>query len=267
MAVGLLALLGGTARAGYVDEVLADNPVVYYRFDETGSGSNQQARDSSNYLHHGWYNGGVSLGNPSAYAGLGTAAGFDNGVSDNNVSVPFLGTFNELTIEFWSKPNSYQTWDAVYNVYGWPDWAVHVQFLEDGRLNFSHKLSGNPNKPLGSLAQMPLHTWTHIAVTLDFSGKLELFTNGRSVATDSYGGQRTALLGSANIGAWGQGGDIKREFDGLIDEFAIYKSVLNEQRIEAHWVAAMVPEPSTLVLITPGLAGLLAFSRRRRKTA
>jgi len=52
-----------------------------------------------------------------------------------------------------------------------------------------------------------------------------------------------------------------RPFDGLIDEFALYGTVLDATAVKAHYDAGVVPEPSTLTLCA---LGLLAYRRRRR---
>ena len=76
----------------------------------------------------------------------------------------------------------------------------------------------------------------------------------------------TGLLGFA-IGAQALSGDFN--FPGLISEFAVYGEVLDEDRLDAHFMAgiaeivgaARAPEPTTGVLL---LAGLFAAPWRRR---
>ena len=59
----LLALRAPAAVAGYEQEVLADKPFVYYRFEETGG---TLAADSSGNGHDAEYVDGVDLQQPSA---------------------------------------------------------------------------------------------------------------------------------------------------------------------------------------------------------
>ena len=64
LAVPLAYVLCGPALAAYQDEVLADNPVAYYRFEET---SGTTAFDTAN-SNDGSYVNGVLLNQPGAPA-------------------------------------------------------------------------------------------------------------------------------------------------------------------------------------------------------
>ena len=95
LATGFVSMLwGNLALAAYQDEVLADNPVAYYRFEET---SGTTANDASGNSNSGAYNNGVLLGQPSAPA-LGNAARFD-GVNDYVSTSRTVST--DFTLELW----------------------------------------------------------------------------------------------------------------------------------------------------------------------
>jgi hypothetical protein len=52
-----------------------------------------------------------------------------------------------------------------------------------------------------------------------------------------------------------------RPYDGLLDEVAIYGTVLNADTVAAHYDAGIVPEPSSSMLLAIG--GLMLMRRRR----
>ncbi|MCH8922046.1 MAG: LamG domain-containing protein [Planctomycetes bacterium] len=61
----------------------------------------------------------------------------------------------------------------------------------------------------------------------------------------------------------GGGGNV--QYQGLIDELVIYDRALTESDAAAHFAAAQIPEPSTLILAVLGLLGVLGLRRRRRR--
>ncbi len=71
---------------------------------------------------------------------------------------------------------------------------------------------------------------------------------GTDTHTDSIGANQMAT-------GW------DRFFDGLIDEVAVYNYALSEERILAHFAAA-IPEPSSVAMVVVGAALL----RRRRRS-
>lgn len=56
-------------------------------------------------------------------------------------------------------------------------------------------------------------------------------------------------------------GDIQSEFDGQIDEAAVYNSALTGEQVLAHYRAATTPEPSLTALLAVGLLAGLACRR------
>jgi hypothetical protein len=58
------------------------------------------------------------------------------------------------------------------------------------------------------------------------------------------------------------GGDVQSEFEGQIDEAAIYNSALSGERVLSHYRAATTPEPSALLLLAIGMLGLLGTRPR-----
>ena len=227
-AILMAAALAQTARAAtgnaYADAVLSDNPLVYYRLDET---TGPTATDNSPNGYNGTY-ANATLGNASYHPVLNTAAAFNN--NNSSVAVPALGTYPQTTIEMWVKPNSFQTFDALYTYDGWVSGCIHDQFINGGTLRFS--VNGN-NPTDVDTGGFTAGAWCHVVVVYDSSAKTTtLFKNGAVVNSQTYSVAVAANLGAAHIGVWSGG---PRAYDGLIDEVAIYGGALSVDRVLAHY--------------------------------
>ena len=101
-----LSTTGFTHTAAYSNQVLADEPLAYWRLGEP---SGTSAADASGNGNTGTYGGSPTLGATGALAGdTDTATSFD-GVNDN-VSVPNNAALNlngSFSIEFWAKQTSF----------------------------------------------------------------------------------------------------------------------------------------------------------------
>ncbi|HVK58167.1 MAG TPA: LamG domain-containing protein, partial [Candidatus Kapabacteria bacterium] len=210
----------------------ADNPMLYYRFEEAAGSS--EAADSSTGNHPGTYND-VTLGVQSFNAELGLAAEFDGELS--SVSVPALQPAAEFTIEAWIRPNIYSTWNAIYNTEGYPDGAVHFQLIDGNKAEFA--MNGNAPEDInfGDNSVFAEEQWTYVAVAFSTNtSSVVVYVNGAPFTTNVYSEVVAGSFESAHIGAWNA---FDRQFDGLIDEVAIYPTALNAAQIQAHYRAAV----------------------------
>ncbi len=243
----LLVVPGGTS---YADSVLADHPVVCYRFEE--SPGSPVAADFSGNGNNGSYTN-VSLGNPSAFAGLGQAAGF-SGLANSLVGVPALGSATSLggsgnhqvTIEAWIDPAQLSGADSIYTVDTWQNGIVHL-LVNGSSIRFTVGNSVNVNGSqddanFPSSAAIAVGQWAYLAVVYDDSvPSSTLYINGQSVATNYYSTTYPISLNSGAIGVQTDGGD--PPYSGLIDEFAIYTNALTAAEIQAHYAAALSQQP------------------------
>ena len=224
-----------TARAAdtaYSQAVKADNPMLYYRFEESAGATD--AEDSSAASNTGTYND-VTLGVPSFNSVLGTAAEFDGELS--SVSVPALQAAGQFTIEAWIKPNVYSTWDAIYNSDSYPEGAVHFQLIDDNKVEFAMNGNAPEDVNFGDNSAFAEGQWSYVAVTFSTNtSSMTVYVNGSPFNTNVYTTAVAASFEPAHIGAW-NGND--RQFDGFIDELAIYPAVLTPAQIQAHYQAAV----------------------------
>jgi len=257
LAAGFVSMLwGNPASAAYKDEVLADNPVAYYRFEET---SGTTAKDSAN-SNDGTYMNGVLINQPSA-ATLGRAASFDG--IDDFVSTPRTVS-TDFTLEAWIKTNaSSLTGSQAYEGNGllWSDVGgagndFAMAMLNDG-LSF---FTGNPDITVTSAKAINDGRWHHLVATRAEGVNVEIFVDGVSRGTAAT--NNSPLSDNPQIMIGGNTLD-GRYFSGLIDEVAYYPSVLSVARIQAHFLAG---SSSSVISRTPvptlgegALAGLIVF--------
>lgn len=262
MAFGADAQISTSLNA-YAESVLADQPLVYYRFDE----ANGNTALNSGFLGapaNGTYNATVSLGNPSLVPAFGFAAGFNN--TDSSVAVPALGTNNRVTIEFWAKPRTFgvtspgnpphSRYNSIYTADNYVPGALHTHFI-DPFPNQRWQLAINPSHTdfeAGNAGLFPSNSWVHLAATHDSAAhKTIAYVNGRAVLTNNNSTTFPVNLAAAHIGAWI---GTANWFDGEIDEFAIYGTVLPASRIQAHYQTAI----GNPVLLAAQTTNKLAFS-------
>ena len=166
----------------------------------------------------------------SASGKFGKALSF-NGTSSTVAVVdsPLLRLSQGMTLMAWVNPTSQDNWRQVvakeysgglsYGLYAsngaQPNgWAVNTDGVE-----------GNVDSP----RDLPLNTWSHIAVTYD-GAKLRFYVDGNTVAESVFTGTLRADDGSLRIGGnnvWGE------HFSGLIDEVRVYNRALSDTEIES----------------------------------
>jgi uncharacterized repeat protein (TIGR03803 family) len=239
-----------TSLYGYAQSVLADQPLVYYHFDEA-SGATALNSGSLGTAANGTYNATVSLGNPSLVPAFGYAAGFNN--TNSGVAVPALGSYSQLTIEAWAKPHSFgvggpgnphSVYNSIYTDDIWTTGALHTHIINNGLPFHEYEFAINGNNPIqfdvGNSGLFPSNSWVHLAATYDSAARILItYVNGHPLTTNIFSVAMPVNLAAAHIGAWIGPNSTPNWFDGGIDEFAIYGTVLPANRIQAHYQAAI----------------------------
>ena len=257
LATGFVPMLwGNLALAAYQDEVLADNPVAYYRFEET---SGTTAKDTTLNANDGTYVNGVLINQASA-PNLGKAARFD-GINDY-VSTPRTVS-TSFTLELWIKTtatsltgtDAYEGNGLLWSDVGGPANDFVMAMLNNG-LSF---FTGNPDVSVTSAIAINDGRWHHLVATRTQGANIEIFVDGISRGTTTTNNNPLDANPSIMIG-----GNVldSRYFSGLIDEVAYYPTVLSVARIRAHFQAGSGSSSSVTSVPTLGewaLAGLIAF--------
>ncbi len=116
--------------------------------------------------------------------------------------------------------------------------------------------------------------WNHVVMVLDQDAELmQFYHNGALRDEVATGGNLIPVMSGFHIGNH-RAGDGGRDFDGYIDDVAVYHGVLLPDAVAGLYdgtytpltvpVAATIPEPGTLALMIAGaIAGMVALLRRR----
>ena len=155
-----------------------------------------------------------------------------NGTTDW-VEIPKrLGEFEEITFAHWVKSTGREAqWRVFFNVNGWKGGDIHYQLHPNNKVEFS--INGNPggNDTFANymLAGDQMDKWVHIATAYSApEKKIRFYINGELDVENDWGGN-PGILDPARIGDWGQ----SRQWEGLIDEFIIFNTVLSENDVQA----------------------------------
>lgn len=249
--------------ADYATTVLNDNPIGYWRLGET---TGTIAFDASPNNLHGVYVGGASLGHPGGIpSDSDTSTLFDGitGYVDVGAHSALNQLTNNFTVEAWVKGRGAiaSTWFVGSVSTGWgfsrpPQDAYcgcgpnDLRFTTFGIKDYDYAVGFTEDE------------WVHVAAVFDASNDVTFFVNGQEETTIT--GDFPARTNSLPL-------TIARNpteavngfsyFSGNIDEVAIYGRSLSAEEIREHYLAATVPEPSSIIL-TMGWLGV--FMRRWR---
>ena len=177
-------------------------------------------------------NDGKKLGKTTFVAGKFGKAIRLSGKGDG-VITPKLAPMNEVTVAHWSKcTGRIGAWRVWINVDGWQKGAVHHQLYPGNEIGWSI----HTNKPTDVQAKLLIDDkqkgkWHHIAVVYSAGQKnVKFYINGELNNEGKYTSVGPAILGPARIGSWDGGG---RDYEGEIDEFAIFNTALSATDIKS----------------------------------
>lgn len=157
----------------------------------------------------------------------------------SNDTVPF-GQDSDFTVAFWMKTERVAGDPSIVANKAWASgnntgWTIGTQ--SDGRIEWNYKRSDASRKDLdliqrGNLLNTP--NWVHVTVVWKINGEAETYFNGELVDTrsiapgtgDIYDANLSLNLGQDGTGAYGDG-----EWDGLLDEVAIWTRALTSQEV------------------------------------
>lgn len=280
------------ANSAYQTAVLADNPLSYFRFNETSGTAADDLQSASN---------GIYLNSPT----LGVSGDTGGGASDNAVTLDgtndgvrlatgtTLGSsLGSSSLEFvFSTPSNVTSLGTLFNAQATgSNTAVTVTLNSKAsgtnlagvtRLFYRAQGGGAVSFELGATAGAALYTgdFVHLVVTFDqtlaTANQLSVYINGTLVTSGitnvvTGGGITGSSVFSSfltdNTGPMiGSNKNAAPFMTGTVDEFASYGSILSAANIADHYLAlTSIPEPSVYALFGGLAVGALAIGRRRR---
>lgn len=271
-----LSFAGSAQAMSYQDVVMADNPLVYYRFEDASSANGEQVWDSAEnawkhgtYVNKDWDPITFAAGIPGAGGQAVQLNGNGSDGAGNCVSAWSGGELvtENMTLSLWMK----STGDSQNN------YARLIQH-NGGESSNAYGIGSYPQGAGGEITVIgggsTWYTgtgdvfdgeWHHIVVTYQQNGA-DLYEHVYIDGVSKWGNTKadTSLSTTYDwltLGSEGNQWYMYNGFVGLLDEVAIYDSVLEIESIQAQYAAGIIPEPATLALLGLGAITLL----RRRK--
>lgn len=258
-----------TPTISYAQTVIADNPMAYWRLNETNG---TVAHDSWGG-HDGQYFNvnlgltGYNTNDPDLAVGVGQLSPIDSYVG-NIQGIDFSTFANNATfsIEAWVNGGT-QIAGAGIVTYGYGNGgeqfnldtgsgSAHAfRFSVRDANNFAHNANGNV---------APNSTWQHVVGVCDEpNGIVRLYVNGVSNANTTISGG--IQMGTSPISIGSRQPDFRStytaNFIGSIDEVAIYNYALSAAQVQSHYLAGTNPVvrlyaqrsgPNVMLLWSPG---------------
>jgi len=177
-----------------------------------------------------------------------------DGVSGQHINLGTISSLNSasaFTIGFWAKLDTPQTNDGVMFT-NRVDNNNRITIYRYNTSIYFHVNSSGSNQ--GNVTAPSTGAWTHISMVYDGSGsanadRLKVYFNGVA-QTLSYGGTIPATTGTYSTSYIGSRGDGTNEYNGFLDEFAIWNTALSADAITDIYNATNNDSGKALDLLT-----------------
>lgn len=236
----------------YVSTILGDNPLSYFRLDETNGTIGYDYAGGNNGNYYGSYEldqPGYSLIDPDpAVTFSGTVGSYLGDIGATTID--FSGTNAEFSIEAWANGAAGQASGAAIVAKGTGNnGGINTeQFalaVSTSGPNYTFLVCDNKGDEASVTANTgPDGAWHHLVGVCDeVGGTLTLYIDGAVASTGGFSALKsTGILNSENpvsIGAQRSGVLPPYDYDyaGTIDEVAIYHTNLSPSQVYAHYAA------------------------------
>ena len=234
VAMGLIffVIAPAVSEAAYSDAVLADSPTFYWQFEETsGTNADDATANNNDGTYAGTYTQGVSGliadgGNALSLSGSGSVQGGTE-----------LSSQADISMEIWVEPSALPSTNEFVVIAEWGATARGVVLGIDENGNFAVRQGAN--NALASGAAASTGEVYHLVLTSG-SGVLRLYVNGVESASTTFSGSSTGTDGGGVADlrfVEVPSGDSAVGFEGVVDEFAGYTSVLSAATVLDHYDA------------------------------
>ncbi len=271
-------------QASYVQVVLDDNPIAYYRFREINVTDSVHDETGN---HNGSFRNNPTLGmaSPIATDPGDTAVHFNRNKS-TYAELTRLGDygtrlFQGFSVEFWLNSSNAGNYQAIMgtnnpgsatafivDIANHTAGELRIYFRDEGYSRYEHRFySLDPLNP-GIFDGV----WHHIVYAFDptislVQDRVSLYIDGQqeAISSTTLGGGTPDSFSNfvypMTVAAWNNRGTVQAFLGGSLDEAAFYTHPLSMEEVLSHYNAA-IPEPGTLILLGLGSLGLL----RKRRT-
>ncbi len=168
-----------------------------------------------------------------------------NKAQNSHITIPDFSIPQKSTIELWvNSSGSSGTQSLLSKKSDNNDFNV---FIESDGITQELKVTLNGNThAFGNIER----GYQHIAITIDsVSNLVQLYKNGIAAGSENFNGDLGDLSGDAypwRLGVYDNGIDLTDYFNGLIDEFAIYDTILSPTLINGHFQSIRDPQEKGL---------------------
>ncbi|WP_395245667.1 LamG-like jellyroll fold domain-containing protein [Agromyces sp. MMS24-K17] len=227
---------GTGTLSSYARTVIDDKPTYYWRFgDPVGTSSAADTVGRANPTA----GNGVTFGQTGAILGDADKAAAFNGTDGGRaISQEQVWRDNSLAVEAWFKTTS-TSGGKIVGFGGSPsgdssNYDRHVYMSPQGKVSFG--IWTGTGRILTSPKSYNDGEWHHVVGTLGANGQ-QLFIDGRRVGVDA-----AVTWGQQYWGYWRVGGDNTwdgdRNFNGTVDEVAVYPAPLTADQVLEHYTAS-----------------------------
>ena len=220
--LGLTYSIIGILPQVSVAKIDPETAVGVWLFDE---GAGNETKDASGNDHDGTINGAKWKDGK-----FGKALEFDGGQWVSIESTPELQVGEELTMMAWFFATDIGDWRQL--IAKSDEYLLRIDPPQEGNKMSSFVKPGGSWEPRASANVPDEDTWIHFAATYDSNAKNEhlvVYVNGERAGVSTRPGDIAVTGNAVEIGRWGGGS----YFVGIIDEAAIFNTVLSEDDLKA----------------------------------
>jgi hypothetical protein len=240
LGAALVCLWGAALRADYAAAVLADEPIGYWRLNET-TGTTAANLGSLGAAANGTYTGtGFMQGvaGPPSLGGSNTAVSFGAAQGSVRTTLSLLNARPAFTLEAWIRPADRAT--TRIGLFGQND-SIEFGFINQTTIQIWTPNAGG----LDVTYPFPSNEWHHIAA-VGTTTALEVYYDGvLALSSPEAVVDHGSSAFTFNIGGGGiydaDGVNNSNQFTGVIDEVAVYDHALTAAQLLVHFNALPGP--------------------------
>ena len=176
----------------------------------------------------------VGATGPRVPGKLGNALKLNGANEYASLPTGIVSSLSDFTVSAWVNPSVDSTWSRVFD-FGTGQTTYMFLTVDGGGAGLRYAIANSGNgaeQQLTGGGQLPLNTWSHVAVTL--SGTTgTLYLNGTPVATNPNMTLHPSSLGSTNQNWIGRSQFADPFLNAAVDDFNIYNRALSPAEIAA----------------------------------